>query len=316
MTSRCIKGLALAGLLTLFGCAGQEPVATPSAKAEPRSEWVETSPHVFLRYQSVGNGPHTVVLLHELGAALENWDEVVPKLASAQRRIIRYDQRGAGLSTKIRGDVRMPDHANDLRDLLDKLGVQGPVTLIGDTIGASVALQFASQYPQRVDGVLAMGPTAYLDPQPQLVAKFPDPLASGAAPATMTGKPLDASDPDAAHTSRTGEFSVVYPKALRTDPARLARFYGVAYSGDPTSVMLTLRMVYSTGFREAFSRIQCPVVVTRGAMFLRPLAEYQQLVAAIPNAELREIQSGHYAAVQSPELVGEIAQQFLVRFER
>lgn len=316
--NRFLSQTLLVASVMLSACAGSHTASEAVAKAEfdPRSEWAETSPHTFLRYQQIGEGASVVVLIHELGAALENWDEVTRALATSKRTVVRYDMRGAGLSSKIRGPITMEDHANDLRGLLDTLHISGPVTLIGDTIGASVALQFASQYPERAAGVLAMGPTAYLDPQPQLIAKFPDPLAPGAGPATMTGKPYDPNDPDAAHSNRVQEFKVVYPEALRTDQARLARFYGVAYSTDPTSAMLTLRMVYGTGFREAFSRIRCPVLMTRGVMFPRPASEYKKMVDAIPNAEFVEIQSAHYPAVESPELVAELAQQFLTKLGR
>jgi len=325
---RLAELILLVSLLTACASGGERddpapatPVTTPEVAvaapldvADLRSEWVEVAPHEFIRYQRVGDGPKTVVLLHELGAALENWDEVLPVLsAQPGLSLIRYDQRGAGMSSKIRGPVSMADHASDLARLLDALGVSGPVVLVGDTFGATVALQFAADYPARVSGVLAMGPTAYLDPAPERVAKFPDPLAEGAAPATMTGKPLDPTDPASAHTSRTGEFKVIYPEALRTDPERLARFYGVAYSGDPTSVMLTLRMVYSTGFRDVFSRVNCPVLLTRSTRFLRPRSEYEAMLTVLPNAEFQEIDSGHYPAVMSPELVADLALAFIKR---
>jgi len=343
MKTTISAALMLAQAVALVGCAATAPTTgrdsapagrsaapvkatagaatnTPSHTAESpaaldlgalRSQWLETSPNVFLRYQRIGSGPEVVVLLHELGASLENWDEVVPQLVAPGRTIIRYDQRGAGMSSKIRSPITMHDHAHDLAQLLDGLGVHGRVRLIGDTFGASVALQFAADYPDRTAGVLAMGPTAYLDPQPQRVARFPDPLAPGAGPATMTGKPYAADQLDAAHVDRTGEFHVVYPPDLRTDPQRLARFYGVAYSADPTSVMLTLRMVYATGFRDTFARIRCPVLLTRSTRFMRPASEYQEMAASIPGARWINIDSGHYAAAETPERVGELARSFL-----
>jgi 3-oxoadipate enol-lactonase len=60
-----------------------------------RMNFIETN-SVGLRYELSGNGPRTVVLIHEMGGSLESWDEVAPRLATS-RRVLRYDTRGAGL---------------------------------------------------------------------------------------------------------------------------------------------------------------------------------------------------------------------------
>lgn len=317
MKTRVMKSIALSmASLLIAACSGVATLPPPAAPViGDGSDWAEVSPHVFLRYQRIGNGGHTVVLLHELAAAMENWDEVVPYLSTPQRSVLRYDLRGSGMSSKIRGLVSIEDHAKDLLGLLDHLQIKGPVVLVGDTFGASVALQFASMYPERTAGVMAMGPTAYLDPQPQLIAKFADPLAPGAAPASLA-KISDPNDPDAAHKGREREFAAVYPEALRTGGERLSRFYGVQYSTDPTSALLTLRMIYSVGFRDAFSKIRAPVLMTAGSLFLRPVAQFEEMAAAIPGAEFQQMKTAHYAAVESPELVGPAAQQFLARLQQ
>ena len=67
-----------------------------------------------LRYELSGDGPSTLVLVHEMGGTLESWNLVVP-LFSAKRRVLRYDTRGAGLSQKIRGPLSidtMPTSSN------------------------------------------------------------------------------------------------------------------------------------------------------------------------------------------------------------
>ena len=51
---------------------------------------------VGLRYELSGRDDRTVVLIHEMGGSLESWDEAAPVLA-ANRRVLRYDTRGAGL---------------------------------------------------------------------------------------------------------------------------------------------------------------------------------------------------------------------------
>ena len=51
---------------------------------------------VGLRYELSGSGERTVVLIHEMGGALESWDEVVPRLARRPARAaLRHARRRA-----------------------------------------------------------------------------------------------------------------------------------------------------------------------------------------------------------------------------
>jgi 3-oxoadipate enol-lactonase len=76
---------------------------------------------VALRYELSGRGECTLVLIHEMGGSLESWDEVAPVLA-ANRRVLRYDTRGAGLSAKVRGALSIDTMVDDLAALLDEAG--------------------------------------------------------------------------------------------------------------------------------------------------------------------------------------------------
>jgi 3-oxoadipate enol-lactonase len=139
-------------------------VTSPRAAAvRPAPQFVEL-PGTSIRYQLLGNGARTLVLLHELGTSLDTWDNVVDELAT-DNRVLRYDLRGFGLSGKIRGDMRMGDEVADLAGLLDALQIHGPVTLIGGDVGAGIALQFAAAHPDRAQAVLAISPATGAAPE-------------------------------------------------------------------------------------------------------------------------------------------------------
>ena len=55
---------------------------------------------ISIHFELAGNGP-SVVLLHEMGGTLESWDGIFPAL-SGRFRTLRYDQRGSGLTEKVR----------------------------------------------------------------------------------------------------------------------------------------------------------------------------------------------------------------------
>jgi pimeloyl-ACP methyl ester carboxylesterase len=93
-----------------------------------------------------------VVLIHGLG--VDNLSSFYYTLANPVAHIgaqvILYDLRGHGLSERPRTGYRVSDSVADLAAILDILGVDGPVHLLGNSYGGTVALGFAVAYPERV----------------------------------------------------------------------------------------------------------------------------------------------------------------------
>lgn len=89
----------------------------------------------------------TVVLLHGTAASLHTFDGLSPMLQPTHR-VLRYDLPGFGLTGQ--GDSNKYSCAADaefLRELLARLGVERPVTLIGNSLGGRIAWEFALRYP-------------------------------------------------------------------------------------------------------------------------------------------------------------------------
>jgi len=97
-----------------------------------------------LHYEISGSGA-PVVLIHGLCLDLRMWDEQVPALTE-RCRVIRYDVRGFGKSDQP-GHAAFR-HADDLRALLDELGI-GAVHVVGLSMGGRIALHHALLYPQQ-----------------------------------------------------------------------------------------------------------------------------------------------------------------------
>ncbi|KAA2266462.1 alpha/beta hydrolase [Solihabitans fulvus] len=106
-----------------------------------------------LYYESAGDGP-SVVLLHGGMLTAETWDEQFALLADAGYRVIRYDARNHGRSSTSTGDFR---HYEDLRELLAGLGVRS-AALVGLSLGARIAVDFALAHPDLVDALVAISP--------------------------------------------------------------------------------------------------------------------------------------------------------------
>lgn len=131
-----------------------------------------------LYYDVRGSGP-PVVLLHAGDMDLTMWDPQVGTLARSFR-VIRFDARGHGRSTAPRGPYSTVE---DLRSLLDHLGVER-AHLVGISMGAGVALNFATTHPERVRS-LALVSTSGPPPGAPIRPGAPPPLTQQAGRARL-----------------------------------------------------------------------------------------------------------------------------------
>jgi pimeloyl-ACP methyl ester carboxylesterase len=99
-------------------------------------------------YRDQGRGD-TVLLVHGMAGSSRTWRDVLPSLAE-HHRVLAPDLVGHGRSEKPPGDYSLGAFANLLRDLLDALEIE-KVTIVGQSLGGGIALQFAYQFPERVD---------------------------------------------------------------------------------------------------------------------------------------------------------------------
>ena len=99
-------------------------------------------------YRIAGKGP-VLLLVHGMAGSSVTWRHVMPALAK-RFTVLAPDLLGQGQSDKPRGEYSLGAHANTLRDLLDALGHKR-ATVIGQSLGGGVAMQFAYQFPERCE---------------------------------------------------------------------------------------------------------------------------------------------------------------------
>jgi 3-oxoadipate enol-lactonase len=99
-----------------------------------------------LAFEDEGDGP-AVVLLHPGLWDMRTWDPQMSPFVDAGLRVIRYDVRGYGRSS--RPTLEPYSHVADLRSLLDHLGVV-QAALVGCSMGGRIAIDVTISAPANV----------------------------------------------------------------------------------------------------------------------------------------------------------------------
>lgn len=130
-----------------------------------------------LQLHTRGQGSPTVIIEAGMGvpgAEDPAWRAVIDEISKTNRVCI-YDRAGLGKSDS---PPKLPrtslDVANDLNALLTKAGVPGPYLLVGHSYGGIHIRMFASQYPEKVLGMVLVD-VAHPDQDEKWIAALPPP---------------------------------------------------------------------------------------------------------------------------------------------
>jgi pimeloyl-ACP methyl ester carboxylesterase len=256
--------------------------------------WIEVN-GTSLRYELSGNGPATLVLIHEMGGTLDSWDLCLPALNNS-RRVLRYDVRGAGLSEKIASTVSWDDMADDLTGLLDALNIVGKVALAGIAVGGAIGVHFAVRYPERAAALVAHGPATGVSAERrrQVLERAAAVEAGG-----MRG---------VVETSLANS----YPPIVRHNPEVFREFRARWLGNDPRSFAAINRMLAAEDITGELASIDCPTLFTAGRHdALRPPSVIEPMSQRVRGAQFLELNTGHFASMQTPGTMAQAIHYFL-----
>lgn len=140
--------------LVLAGVAGvplwlRSRLRMPDPATAP-GEFADLSQGVT-HYRWIGpvRGP-VVVAIHGLTTPSPVWEGIAGDLGAIGYRVLVYDLYGRGHSEAVPGRQDLAFHVRQLHDLLEHLGLRDDLTVMGYSMGGSVATAFASAHPGRV----------------------------------------------------------------------------------------------------------------------------------------------------------------------
>jgi len=114
---------------------------------------------IEMYYESRGSGP-ALVVIGGLGLEMSELGTLVDPLASSFR-VVAFDNRGAGRSSKPRGPYSIEQMAGDVAGLIDRLDLPR-AHVLGISMGGKIAMALAFAHPERVDHLVLVstGPRA------------------------------------------------------------------------------------------------------------------------------------------------------------
>jgi pimeloyl-ACP methyl ester carboxylesterase len=131
-------------------------------KCQPASMFINTHELHIETYGAQRSDP--VIFLHHGLGSTQAWRRQFHDFVEAGYRVIAYDRWGYGKSES-RPSLAVPSFEDDLADLRALLETKNLqlITLIGHSDGASIALKFAAEYPEKVKALVTVAAHIYLE---------------------------------------------------------------------------------------------------------------------------------------------------------
>ncbi|WP_445166897.1 alpha/beta fold hydrolase [Mycolicibacterium sp. Dal123E01] len=271
---------------------------------EIRSGTAKISDDVEIYFEDMGNpGDPPVLLVMGLGAQLLLWrNGFCEKLVDQGYRVVRYDNRDVGLSSKLHGQrsggglvpnllrsylgrpspsvYKLEDMADDAAVLLDHLGLDR-AHVVGASMGGMIAQIFAARHSHRTNAlgiIFSSNNSAFLPPPaPRALLS----LITGPAPNSPREVIVE-------NSIRVGKIigSPGYP--VTEEQARADAIEAYERAHYPQGIARHFGAVFGSGSLKSYDRqISAPTVVIHGRAdkLMRP-AGGRSIASAIPNARL------------------------------
>ena len=259
-----------------------------------------TANNRHIGYNTFGDGPQTLVLLHALPLNKDMWRPQAEALArDGGLRVVTPDFRGCGESAVAPGPTVVEDMAGDTFGLLDVLNVDDFI-LCGLSMGGYVAFRMLTMAPQRIKGLILA------DTRPG--ADSPEARANREATAVYVEQhgPAALIDRDAAKYFAP-DTPVKRPQVV--DEARRI----AALNSDIGVAAISRGLGLRPDSTDLLGRIRCPTLVLAGEQdAIIPRADTEAMQRGIPTSELRLIPgAGHLSNLEQPDAFTRHLGQFL-----
>ncbi len=283
--------------LAVFGCCLIPSVAALAAPPAALVETVLTEPVFHGKAHVFTAGPEaapTVVLVHGLGdKAARDWGGLIAVLAR-EHRVVAFDLPGFGRSSKGNELYSPENYAAFLHYLMVEHFHTRTFSLVGHSMGGTIALRYAARYPQDVTALVLVDVPGIL--HRMAYSKFLSQLGINFLPSLYPAQKDHFRNVVSGVLGLTDKIQPV-PEVIVASPALRQRFL----KAEPAKIAgLALAL---EDFSADMPRVQAPVLVLWGGRdTIAPLRNGRVLSANLPHAQLEVFEtSGHTPMDDVPE---------------
>ena len=139
---------------------GLAPAVADPPTLEQKIRFCTTNDGVRLGYATIGDGPPLVRAAHWLTHLDDDWNSPIWRHwltgLARSRMLVRYDERGCGLSDHDPAEITFETFVEDLEAVVDDLGLER-FPLLGISQGGPVAIEYIRRHPERVSKLVLAG---------------------------------------------------------------------------------------------------------------------------------------------------------------
>src|SRR5262249_45146536 len=264
----------------------------PRPRYEKPVPWMDVN-GISIHFDLAGDGP-SVVLLHEMGGTLDSWDGIYPAL-NQRFRTLRYDQRGSGLSEKVRQPITTELLVDDLEAVLQGSALSPPYHFVTVAAATMQGLIYTTRHPERVASFVFCNPFTGADASRVAALEERAGLAEREGMRTAIPVTLDKSWP-----ADIGE------------RAAYATYRGRYLAHDPVCFAAMNRAIARPNVANPAQDTTRPTMVVAGRFDqVRPPAASEQFARTIPGARFELIDAVHMMPAQAPAALLALLQDFL-----
>jgi DNA-binding winged helix-turn-helix (wHTH) protein/pimeloyl-ACP methyl ester carboxylesterase len=154
------KGFRFVGDVEEMAGSSSESRLIPVPEARQRIRFCAASDGIRIAYAESGSGPALVKAANWLNHLEYDWESPVWRHLlhglSATHRLIRYDQRGTGLSDWDVGEISFDAFVQDLTSVIDAVAPPR-FALLGISQGCAASIAYAVRHPKRVTHLVLYG---------------------------------------------------------------------------------------------------------------------------------------------------------------
>jgi non-heme chloroperoxidase len=252
----------------------------------------ENSGAIQIYYEDHGSGP-PVVLVHGYLLDGHSWEKQEAALLAAGYRVITYDRRGFGASSRPSVGYDYDTLAADLHVLLDQLDLRDAV-LAGFCAGTGEVTRYLGTYGQR-----RVRAAALLAPLPPFLPRAednPDGIDRGVLDEFMAQ--ITADRPAATKTYLDRSFNIDQLGGVRVSDQAWQNSFHVAI-GASAAAVLGCAAAWLEDFRADLARITVPVLVVQGGQdrIMSPEATGNRLPGLLRSAQHVVVPDGPHALI-------------------